>query len=70
MSAAPAAWAGVVAVMDVAAATAVPVAGAPPMETVAPAVKPVPLMVTLTPPPVDPDPGEIPVTVGAAAGVG
>lgn len=70
MSAAPAPWAGVVAVIVVEVATAAPEAGVPPIETVAPAVKPVPVMVTLSPPDVGPEPGEIPVTVGAAAGVG
>jgi hypothetical protein len=70
MSAAPAAWAGVVAVIDVDVATVAPEAGVPPMETVAPAVNPVPVIVTLSPPEVGPEPGEIPVTVGAAAGVG
>jgi hypothetical protein len=57
-------------VIDVAEATAAPEAGVPPMETVAPAVNPVPLMVTLSPPEVGPAPGETPVTVGAAAGDG
>jgi len=70
MSAVPAACAGVVAVIEVAVATATPVAGAPPIETVAPAVKPVPVIVTLSPPAVGPEPGAIPVTAGAAAGAG
>jgi hypothetical protein len=70
MSAAPAAWAGVVAVIDVDVATAAPEASVPPIETVAPAVNPVPVIVMLSPPEVGPEPGEIPVTVGAAAGVG
>ena len=62
---APAVPAGVVAVIDVALLQVTPVAGLPPMVTVAPFTKPVPLMVTLVLPAVDPLVGEIEVTVGA-----
>jgi hypothetical protein len=65
MSTAPAACAGVVAVIDVALATAMPVAGAPPIDTVAPATNPVPLIDTLSPPAVGPTAGAIADTVGA-----
>ncbi len=62
---APAACAGVVAVMVVLLVTPTPVAGVPPKLTVAPARKPVPVMVTGVPPAVVPDTGEIELTVGA-----
>src|SRR4029079_14214512 len=61
---APAAWAGVVAVIDVALATVTFVAAVPPTVTVAPVAKFVPVIVTFVPPAVDPLVGEIPVTVG------
>src|SRR4029079_14519462 len=61
---APAAWAGVVPVIDVALATVTLVAAVPPTVTVAPVAKFVPVIVTLVPPAVDPLVGEIPVTVG------
>ena len=62
---APAACAGAVAVMVVLFVTPTPVAGVPPKLTVAPARKPVPVMVTGVPPAVVPDTGEIELTVGA-----
>jgi hypothetical protein len=65
---APAIWAAVVAVIVVAFTTVTPVAGVPPMVTVAPATNPVPLMVTLVPPAVVPLVGAIAVTVGAGSG--
>jgi hypothetical protein len=64
-----AAPAGVVAVMLVALATETPVAVTPPMVTVAPATKPVPVIVMLVPPPTLPEVGAALVTVGAAAAV-
>ena len=63
---APPACAGVVAVIDVLPATFTPVAAVPPRLTVAPARKPVPVMVTEVPPAADPVFGVIDVTVGAA----
>jgi hypothetical protein len=69
MSAWPAARAGVVAVIDVALATATFVAAAP-IDTVAPAMKPVPAMVMFWPPVVTPTAGEMAVRVGAAAAGG
>ena len=57
MSTAPAAWAGVVAVSDVALTTATLVAAAPPTETIVPVVKPVPVMVTPSPPALGPTAG-------------
>ena len=62
---APAAWAGVVAVIDVLLARVTPVAGVPPRLTVAPDRKPVPAMVTLVPPLVVPVLGVIEATWGA-----
>ena len=62
---APAAWAAVVAVIEVPLTTVTVLAAVPPNLTVAPARKPVPVMVTAVPPLTDPDPGEIAVTVGA-----
>ena len=62
---APAACAGVVAVIDVALTTTTPVAGVPPRLTVAPATKPVPVIVTGVPPAVGPLVGAIVLTVGA-----
>lgn len=61
----PAPWAGVVAVMEVL-LTTLTLVGAPSSVTVAPDWKPVPVIVTGVPPPVDPVLGEMPVTVGAA----
>ena len=61
---APAVPAGVVAVMVVELVTLIPVAAPPPMVTVAPITKLVPVMVTLVPPDVGPEFGEIPVIVG------
>jgi len=55
----------VVAVIDVLLTTVTPVANVPPSWTVAPARKPVPLMVTAVPPLVVPDVGLIALTVGA-----
>jgi len=55
---APAACAGVVAVIVVPFTTVTPVAAVPPTVTVAPAAKPVPLIVIAVPPAVGPDVGE------------
>ena len=57
--------AGVFAAMEVLLATLTPVADVPPIFTVAPERKPVPVMVTDVPPEVVPDVGEIELTVGA-----
>lgn len=65
-SAAPAAWAGVIAVIDVALTTATFAAAVPPIDTVAPVAKPLPVIVTPSPPPTGPEPGPIPDTLGAA----
>ena len=62
---APAACAGVVAVIDVLLPTLTPVAAVPPIVTVAPDTKLVPVIVTGVPPAVVPDVGEIELTVGA-----
>jgi hypothetical protein len=62
---APAACAGVVAVMDVGPTTFTLVAVVPPKLTVAPVRKPVPVMVTAVPPEASPVFGETEVTVGA-----
>src|SRR5438132_5815243 len=62
---APAACAGVVAVIVVLLTTLTPVAALPPTLTIAPAAKLLPVMVTSVPPFVDPDAGATPVTVGA-----
>ena len=62
----PAAWAGVVTVMDVALFTTRLVAAVPPMVTPVAPVKSVPIMVMLVPPATGPLVGEILVTVGAA----
>jgi hypothetical protein len=59
---APAAWAGVVAMIDVLLARVTLVAGVPPRLTVAPARKPVPVIVTLVPPLVVPVLGVIEAT--------
>ena len=66
---APAACAGVVAVMVVLLVTATLVAALPPKLTAAPETKLVPLMVTFVPPAVDPLVGAILVTVGATGAV-
>jgi hypothetical protein len=62
---APAAWAGVVAVIDVLLTSVTPVAGVPPKLTVAPDRKPVPAIVTLVPPLVVPVLGVIEAKWGA-----
>src|ERR1700687_1025013 len=62
---APAAWAGVMAVIDVLLTSVTPVAAVPPRPTVAPARKPVPVIVTAVPPLIVPELGVIEVTVGA-----
>ena len=64
---APAAWAGEVAVMDVLLTTVTLVAAALPKVTVAGEAKLVPVIVTAVPPAVDPEFGEILVTVGGVA---
>ena len=51
--------------IDVLLTTVTPVADVPPIFTVAPERKPVPVMVTAVPPEVVPDVGEIDVTFGA-----
>ena len=62
---APVACAGVVAVIEVLFTTVTPVAAVPPSFTVAPARKPVPVIVTAVPPLLFPKLGVIDVTVGA-----
>jgi hypothetical protein len=62
--AAPAAPAGVVAVMVVALTTVTPVAAVPPKVTLVAPVKPVPRMITLVPPAMGPEFGLTEVTVG------
>src|SRR5436190_1641213 len=62
---APAAWAGVVAVIEVALVITTLVAAAPPIVTVAPATKLVPVIVRTVPPSVDPTAGLTAMTVGA-----
>jgi hypothetical protein len=54
-----------VAVIDVLLTTTTLLAAAPPSFTVAPAKKPVPVIVTPVPPLEDPDGGAMPLTVGA-----
>ena len=66
---APAACAGVVAVMDVALTTMIDVAAAPPKVTFAPAWKAVPVIVTLVPPASAPELGEMDVGAGGATKV-
>jgi hypothetical protein len=68
-SRAPAAPAGVTAVMRVLLTTTTLVAAAPPTVTVAPAAKFVPVSVTAVPPAVGPETGAIALSVGAAAPV-
>ena len=65
-STAPTAWAGVVAVIEVALTTVTPVAATPPMVTDVAPLRFVPVMVTAVPPAIGPLVGEIAVTVGAA----
>ena len=65
MFTAPAACAGVVAVIEVLPATFTLVAAVPPTVTVAPARKPVPVIVIAVPPFAVPEVGAIDVTVGA-----
>ena len=60
----PAVLAGVVAVIVVELVTLTPVAVLPPMVTVAPLTKFVPVIVILAPPAVGPELGDIAVTVG------
>ena len=64
----PAACAGVVAVIEVELTTITLVAEVPLNVTVAPDKKPVPVIVTESPPKVVPVEGDIPVTVGAGLG--
>jgi hypothetical protein len=66
-STAPAEFAAVVAVIEVLLTTVTPVAAVPPSFTVAPDWNPVPVMVTVVPPLVVPEFGEIELTVGAGA---
>ena len=63
----PAAWAGAVAVIEVALTTDTFVAATPPMVTPVAPVKSEPVMVTLVPPAGVSDLGEIEVTLGAGA---
>src|SRR5437773_3771016 len=62
---APAAWAGVVAVIVVAETTVTAGTAVPPSVTVAPGARLVPVMVMTVPPVVDPVVGATPVRVGA-----
>jgi hypothetical protein len=64
----PAVFAPVVQVIEVALTTLTPVHVTAPMVTVAPLTKFVPVMVTAVAPAVEPDDGEIALTVGADAG--
>ena len=66
--AAPAAWAGVTAVMVVELTTLKLEAATPPMVTAVAPVKSVPVMVRVLPPAAEPVTGEILVMVGAGAG--
>jgi hypothetical protein len=67
---APAAWAAVVALIDVLLTSVTPVAAVPPRLTVAPVRKPVPVIVTAVAPLIAPELGVIEVTVGAGLGGG
>jgi hypothetical protein len=67
---APAACAGVVAVIMVLFTSVTPVADVPPSFTVAPDKNPVPVTVTAVPPVVTPELGVIEATVGAGLGAG
>jgi hypothetical protein len=69
-STAPAAWAGVVAVIEVEFTKVTPVAAVPPKVTVAPLTKFVPVMVTAVPPMSGPLVGATEVTVRAPQAVG
>jgi len=60
----PAAWTGLVAVIEVALTTITPVAAVLPNFTAVAPVKLVPEIVTEVPPAIEPDAGEIPVMVG------
>ena len=62
----PAVPAGIVAVIEVVLTKVTLVAAVPPMLTAIPLIKFVPVMVTAVPPVVEPEEGEIPVTVGVA----
>ena len=62
-----AAWAGETAVILVAEATLKLVAATPPKRTLVAPVNPVPVMVTVVPPVVGPEVGEMAVMAGAAA---
>ncbi len=66
----PISWelpAGDVAVIDVAETTLTPVAALPPNDTVSPAAKFDPEIVTAVPPATEPEDGETPLTAGAPA---
>jgi hypothetical protein len=63
---APAAWAGVVAVIEVALTTVTPVAAVPPKVTEVAPIKSVPVIVTAVPPAIGPVGGATLVTVGSA----
>ena len=63
----PAEWAGVLAVMEVG-VTSIPTAGEPPINTLAPARKLLPLMVMEVAPSTEPDAGETDVMLGATPG--
>jgi hypothetical protein len=65
-STAPAATAGVIAVIDVSESTPNAVAALPPKVTDETLVKPLPVIVTAVPPSALPDVGEITVTTGAS----
>ena len=65
----PAVPVGVVHVIDVAETTLTPVHAAPPTVTVAPAAKPVPVIVIDAPPAVEPEAGDTAVTVGGLPGL-
>ena len=61
----PAAWAGVIAVIWVGLITETPVAAIPPKVTVVAPLRFVPVIVTVVPPSVEPEVGEMLVIVGA-----
>jgi hypothetical protein len=63
----PAAWKGVVAVIEVSLTTVTPVAAVPPKVTAVAPVKPDPVIVTLVPPAIGPATGVRLVKVGGAA---
>ena len=62
---APAVWAGVIAVIKVSLTTDTPVADVPSKITAVAPIRFVPVMVTPVPPAVEPDVGEILITIGA-----